>query len=37
MKFNSIMHVSFFTDNMERTRDFYENKLGPNTQNDCEI
>lgn len=28
MKFNSIMHVSFFTDNMERTRDFYENKLG---------
>lgn len=28
MKFNSIMHVSFYTEDMERTRDFYENKLG---------
>lgn len=28
MKFNSIMHVSFFTDKMEEIRDFYENKLG---------
>lgn len=26
--FKSIMHVSFFTEDMERTRDFYENKLG---------
>jgi len=28
MKFNSMMHVSFFTDQMEEIRDFYENKLG---------
>lgn len=28
MQFKSIMHVSFFTDNMEGMRDFYENKLG---------
>lgn len=28
MKFKSIMHVSFFTDQMEVMRDFYENKLG---------
>lgn len=28
MKFNSIMHVSFYTDNLEVIRDFYENKLG---------
>lgn len=28
MKFNSIMHVSFYTDNLERIREFYEDKLG---------
>lgn len=28
MKFNSIMHVAFFTDNMEEMVDFYVNKLG---------
>lgn len=28
MKFNSIMHVTFFTDQMDVMRDFYENKLG---------
>ncbi|MFC6200498.1 VOC family protein [Lactiplantibacillus nangangensis] len=28
MKFNSIMHVSFFTDNLDEIRMFYENKLG---------
>lgn len=28
MKFNNIMHVSFFTDQMDAMRDFYENKLG---------
>ena len=28
MKFNSIMHVAFFTDQIEVIRDFYENKLG---------
>ena len=28
MKFKSIMHVSFFTDQMDVMRDFYENKLG---------
>ena len=28
MKFNSIMHVSFFTEQLDVMRDFYENKLG---------
>lgn len=28
MKFNSIMHVTFFTDQMDVMRDFYENKRG---------
>lgn len=28
MKFNSIMHVTFFTDQLDVMRDFYENKLG---------
>jgi len=28
MKFNSIMHVSFYTENLERIREFYEDKLG---------
>lgn len=28
MKFKSIMHVSFFTDQLDVMRDFYENKLG---------
>lgn len=28
MKFESLMHVSFFTDQMDVIRDFYENKLG---------
>lgn len=28
MKFNEIMHLSFYTDNMEKMRDFYEEKLG---------
>lgn len=28
MKFNEIMHLSFYTDNMDAMRDFYENKLG---------
>lgn len=28
MKFSSLMHVSFFTDQMEAIRDFYEKKLG---------
>ncbi len=30
MEFKSIMHVSFFTDQMDVMRDFYENKLGLN-------
>lgn len=28
MKFNEIMHLSFYTENMDEMRDFYENKLG---------
>lgn len=28
MEFNSIMHVAFFTDQMEKMLDFYENRLG---------
>ena len=28
MEFKSMMHVSFYTDNMDEMRDFYENKLG---------
>lgn len=28
MEFKSIMHVSFYTDQMDEMRDFYENKLG---------
>lgn len=28
MKFNEVMHLSFYTDNMAEMRDFYENKLG---------
>lgn len=28
MKFNEVMHLSFYTDNMNAMRDFYENKLG---------
>ena len=28
MKFNCMMHVSFFTDQMDVMRDFYDNKLG---------
>lgn len=28
MKFNEIMHLSFYTDQMDAMRDFYENKLG---------
>jgi len=28
MEFKSLMHISFYTEDMERTRDFYENKLG---------
>lgn len=28
MKFNEIMHLSFYTDQMDMMRDFYENKLG---------
>lgn len=32
MKFNSLMHVSFFTDQMDVMRDFYENKLGLETK-----
>ena len=28
MKFNGLMHISFFTDRLEEIRDFYENKLG---------
>lgn len=28
MKFNEIMHISFYTDQLESMRDFYENKLG---------
>lgn len=28
MKFNSIMHVSFYAEDMERTRHFYEDILG---------
>ena len=27
MEFKSLMHVSFFTDQMDVMRDFYENKL----------
>ena len=26
MKFNEIMHLSFYTDQMDEMRDFYENK-----------
>ena len=32
MKFNSIMHVSFYTDQLDVMRDFYENKLGLKTK-----
>ncbi|MDD3028479.1 MAG: VOC family protein [Erysipelotrichaceae bacterium] len=32
MEFKSIMHVSFFTDQMDVMRDFYENKLGLKTK-----
>lgn len=28
MKFNEVMHLSFYTDNLDKMRDFYENKLG---------
>ena len=28
MKFNNMMHVSFFVEDMERSLDFYTNKLG---------
>ena len=28
MKFNEIMHLSFYTSHMDEMRDFYENKLG---------
>lgn len=28
MKFNEIMHLSFYTEHMGEMRDFYENKLG---------
>ena len=28
MKFNEVMHISFYTDKMDEMRDFYENKLG---------
>lgn len=28
MKFNEVMHLSFYTDQMDKMRDFYENKLG---------
>lgn len=28
MKYNSIMHVAFFTDKMDEMIDFYCNKLG---------
>lgn len=28
MKFNHMMHISFYTDQMDKMRDFYENKLG---------
>lgn len=28
MEFKSIMHISFFTDDMDAMRDFYENKMG---------
>lgn len=28
MKFNEIMHLSFYTDQLDVMRDFYENKLG---------
>ncbi len=28
MKFNEVMHLSFYTDQMDAMRDFYENKLG---------
>lgn len=28
MEFKSLMHISFFTDQLEVIRDFYENKLG---------
>ena len=30
MKFNEVMHLSFYTDQMDKMRDFYENKLGLN-------
>lgn len=32
MKFNEVMHLSFYTDNMAAMRDFYENKLGLNAK-----
>ena len=28
MKFNTIMHIAFFTDQIEAMMDFYINKLG---------
>lgn len=28
MKFNEVMHLSFYTDQLDVMRDFYENKLG---------
>ena len=28
MKFHSVMHISFYTENLERMLDFYVNKLG---------
>lgn len=28
MLFNQMMHLAFFTDQMEAMRNFYENKLG---------
>ena len=28
MKFNEVMHLSFYTDQLDEMRDFYENKLG---------
>ena len=32
MKFNEIMHLSFYTDQLDVMRDFYENKLGLKTK-----
>ncbi len=28
MKFNEVMHLSFYTEQLDVMRDFYENKLG---------